>query len=145
MDFFTTMDIASSGLSAQRKNMNTISMNLANMQTTRTQDGGPYQRKEVVYKSAPVQSPFDQVMTSEMQREVKGVKVARIQEDDRAFKNVYDPGHPDANEEGYVKYPDINAVEEMANMLTATRTYEANLSTISSVKQMINQAVQIGR
>jgi len=145
MDFFTAMDIASSGLSAQRKNMNTISMNLANMQTTRTQDGGPYQRKEVLFRSAPVQSPFDQVMSSEMQREVKGVKVARIQEDDRAFKNVYDPGHPDANEEGYVKYPDINAVEEMANMLTATRTYEANLSTISSVKQMINQAVQIGR
>ena len=145
MNFLNAMDIASSGLSAQRTNMNTISMNLANVQTTRTQDGGPYQRKEVLFEAAPVKHPFDKVMTSEMQREVKGVKVSRIQEDDRAFKDVYDPGHPDANDKGYVKYPDINVVEEMANMMTATRAYEANLSTISSVKQMINQAVQIGR
>ncbi len=145
MNFLNAMDIASSGLSAQRTNMNTISMNLANVQTTRTQDGGPYQRKEVLFEAAPIKHPFDKVMTSEMQREVKGVKVSRIQEDDRAFKDVYDPGHPDANEEGYVKYPDINVVEEMANMMTATRAYEANLSTISSVKQMINQAIQIGR
>ena len=126
MDFFTALDIAASGLSAQRTNMNVISMNLANVQTTRTADGGPYQRKVVVFRSAPIKWPPDKVWLSELERQVKGVKVARIQTENRPFRRVYDPNHPDADKDGYVLYPNINVVEEMANLLTALRTYEAN-------------------
>lgn len=145
MDFMSAMDIAASGLSAQRTQMNVISMNLANVQTTRTAEGGPYERKEVMFRSAPVKRPFDAVMLSELDQEVKGVKVARIDTDERPFKKVHDPGHPDADAQGYVRYPDINVVEEMANMLTALRSYEANLSSVSTVKGMMNQALQIAR
>ncbi|MFP4391599.1 MAG: flagellar basal body rod protein FlgC [Desulfohalobiaceae bacterium] len=145
MDFMTAMDVAASGLSAERKHMNIISMNLANIQTTRTQDGTPYQRKQAIFRSAPVKWPFDDIMSSELRREVKGVKLARVENDNRPYKEIYDPEHPDANDEGYVQMPDINVVEEMANMLTAARVYEANLSSISTIKNMLNQALQIGR
>lgn len=145
MDFLTAMDIAASGLSAQRQNMNVISMNLANVQTTRTAGGGPYQRKKVVFRSAPLEFPFAKAFSSALEREVKGVKVAEIVPDRRPFRKVYDPGHPDADANGYVLYPDINVVEEMANMLTATRSYEANLATMSNIKSMLNQALQIIR
>jgi len=145
MDFMTAMDIAASGMSAQRTNMNTISMNLANVSTTKTASGGPYQRREVVFQAVPVRDDFEQHMQSEMDREVKGVKVVNIQRDDRALKRVHDPGHPDADEQGYVSYPDINVVEEMANMLTATRAYEANLSSMTTIRSMVTQALQIAR
>jgi flagellar basal-body rod protein FlgC len=145
LDFTTALDIAASGLSAQRINLNVISMNLANINTTRTQEGGPYRRKEVIFQSAPIKWPFDNLMRTELERQVKGVKVNRIVEDNRPFRRVYDPGHPDADKDGYVLYPDINVVEEMANMLTSLRSYEANLSTISSIKSMLNQALEIAR
>lgn len=145
MDFFTALDIAASGLSAQRTNMNVISMNLANIQTTRTADGGPYQRKVVLFRSAPIKWPSDKVWVSELERQIKGVKVAMVLTDKRPFRRVYDPDHPDADKDGYVLYPNINVVEEMANLLTALRTYEANLSCVSSIKDMINEALQIGR
>jgi flagellar basal-body rod protein FlgC len=145
MDFMTAMDIAASGMSSQRTHMNTISMNLANVNTTKTADGGPYQRKEVVFQSVPVSDRFESMMRSELDREVKGVKVVRIQKDDRPLKQVHDPGHPDADEQGYVSYPDINVVEEMANMLTATRAYEANLSSMTTVRSMVAKALQIAR
>jgi flagellar basal-body rod protein FlgC len=145
MDFMTAMDISASGLSAERTNMNIISMNLANVQTTRTPEGGPYQRRRVVFRAAPVEWPFDKTMQSELEREVKGVKVARVEKDERPFKRVHEPDHPDADEDGYVLYPDINVMEEMANMLTATRAYEANLSSITTIKGMLSQALQIGR
>jgi len=145
MDFMTAMDIAASGMSSQRTHMNTISMNLANVNTTKTADGGPYQRKEVVFQSVPVSDRFESMMRSELDREVKGVKVVRIQKDDRPLKQVHDPGHPDADQQGYVSYPDINVVEEMANMLTATRAYEANLSSMTTVRSMVAKALQIAR
>ncbi len=145
MDFMTAIDIAASGLSAQRINLNVISMNLANIKTTRTREGGPYRRKEVIFQAAPLKWPPDNLMQSEMDREIEGVKVNQIIPDNRPFKRVYDPGNPDADKNGYVLYPNINVVEEMANMLTALRSYEANLSTISSIKTMLNQAIQIGR
>ncbi len=141
----TALDIAASGLSAQRINLNVISMNLANINTTRTPEGGPYRRKEVIFRAAPIKWPFDNLMRSELESQVKGVKVNRIVEDNTPFRRVYDPGNPDADKDGYVLYPNINVVEEMANMLTSLRSYEANLSTISSIKTMLSQALQIAR
>jgi len=145
LDFMTALDIAASGLSAQRTNLNVISMNLANINTTRTPEGGPYRRKEVIFRAAPIKWPFDNLMRSELESQVKGVKVNRIVEDNTPFRRVYDPGNPDADKDGYVLYPNVNVVEEMANMLTSLRSYEANLSTISSIKSMLTQALQIAR
>lgn len=145
MDFITALDIGASGLSAERTHINIISMNLANVKTTRTPEGGPYRRKSVVFQSQPLDSEFTKAMRTELEREVKGVKVIGVVTDQRPFKRVYDPGHPDADAQGYVSLPDINVVEEMTNMMTALRTYEANASTITSVKAMFNKALELGR
>jgi len=144
MDFMTAMDISSSGLTAQRANLNVISMNMANIRTTKTVDGGPYQRKSVSFESTPVYSPFDKEMHDHLNRELHGVKVLGVTADQRPFKQVYEPDHPDANEQGYVTYPDINVVEEMTNMMQATRGYEANVQTIQAAKCMFQKALQIG-
>ena len=145
MDFMTMLDIGASALSAERTHLNVISMNLANVNTTQTEEGGPYRRKSVVFKAAPVETPFSREMQSALDGELRGVRVQAILPDKRPFKRVYDPGHPDADAEGYVNYPDINAVEEMANMMTAMRTYEANVSAITSAKTMFNKALEIGK
>lgn len=144
MDFMTALDIGSSGLKAQRANLNVISMNMANIRTTKTLEGGPYQRKSVSFESTPVYSPFDQAMDNQLNRELHGVKVLGVTADQRPFKQVYDPHHPDANDQGYVFYPDINVVEEMTNMMTAMRGYEANVQTITAVKRMFAKALRIG-
>ena len=145
MDFMTAIDVGASALKAERTHLNVISMNLANAKTTRTVDGGPYRRKEVIFKETEVQSPFSKAMNSALDDEVKGVRVQSIESDRRPLKQVYEPGHPDANEEGYVSYPDINVVEEMTNMLSAMRAYEANVSTITTSKSMFSKALEIGR
>lgn len=145
MDFMTAIDVGASALKAERTHLNVISMNLANAKTTRTVDGGPYRRKEVIFKETEVQSPFSKAMNSALDQEVKGVRVESVQNDRRALKQVYEPGHPDANEDGYVSYPDINVVEEMTNMLSAMRAYEANVSTITTSKSMFSKALEIGR
>lgn len=145
MDFMTALDIGASALSAERTHMNVISMNLANVKTTRTPEGGPYRRKTVVFQSAEVGSPFDAVMRSAMDRELRGVKVQGVVSDQRPLRRVFEPGHPDADQEGYVYYPDINVVEEMANLITSVRAYEANVTSINSVKTMFNRAVDLGR
>lgn len=145
MDFMTAIDIGASGLKAERTHLNVVSMNLANAKTTRTVDGGPYRRKEVIFKETEVDSPFLKVMKSALDDEIKGVRVDSIQNDRRGLRRVYEPGHPDADEEGYVSYPDINVVEEMTNMLSAMRAYEANVSTITTAKAMFTKALEIGR
>jgi flagellar basal-body rod protein FlgC len=145
MDFMSALDISASGMKAQRTYMNVISMNLANAKTTKTVGGGPYRRKEVIFKETDVASPFSKAMNSALDDEVKGVRVQSIESDRRPLKQVYEPGHPDANEEGYVSYPDINVVEEMTNMLSAMRAYEANVSTITTSKSMFSKALEIGR
>ena len=146
MDLFSALDIGASGMSAQRTLMNVISMNLANIKTTRTMDGtGPYTRKSVSLQTSAVDSPFSKAMASAMDRDMAGVKVAGVVNDNRPARMVYEPGHPDANAEGYVAYPDINVVEEMSNMITAMRSYEASSSSIGTVKNMYNKALEIGR
>ncbi len=145
MDFLTALDVAASGLGAQRSHLNVISMNLANINTTRTVEGGPYVRKSVVMETSDVYSPFATEMWNQNNRELKGVKVVGIVNDQRPFRMVFDPGHPDANEEGYVRFPDINVVEEMANMITSMRSYEASAAAIESAKTMYNKALLIGQ
>ena len=145
MDFMTALDIGASGLAAERTNINIISMNLANVKTTRTPEGGPYQRKSVLLSSVEVDQPFSMHMQSAVDKELRGVRVMHIATDTRPFKMVFEPGHPDADEQGMVKYPDINMVEEMANLMTAQRGYEANVSTSDAVKSMYNKALEIGR
>lgn len=145
MDFLTAMDISASGLSADRTRINTIAMNLANAKTTRTAEGGPYRRRTVVQTATDVDDPFSVHMRSALDRELKGVRVLGIARDARPLKQVYEPGHPDANAEGYVSYPDINVVEEMANLMSAQRNYEANITTVEALKGMFNKALEIGR
>ena len=145
MDFMTALDIGASALSAERTHINIISMNLANAKTTRTMEGGPYQRKSVYLAAAEVDSPFSRNMQSELDRDLRGVRVEGIAVDKRPHRMVYEPGHPDANAEGYVAYPDINVVEEMANLMTAQRGYEANVTSIDTIKAMYNKALELGR
>ena len=145
MDIMTAFDISASGLAADRTRINTISMNLANAKTTRTPLGGPYRRRTVVQQTADVDDPFSVHMQSALDRSVKGVRVMAVTMDNRPFKRVYEPGNPDANAEGYVMYPDIIVVEEMANLMTAQRNYEANVTTVDAVKGMYVKALEIGK
>ncbi|CAK7053780.1 MAG: Flagellar basal-body rod protein FlgC [Desulfovibrio sp.] len=145
MDFMTAFDISASGLAADRTRINTISMNLANAKTTRTPMGGPYRRRSVVQQTADLDDPFSVHMRSALDRSVKGVRVMAVTMDNRPFKRVYEPGNPDANAEGYVMYPDINVVEEMANLMTAQRNFEANVTTVDAVKGMYIKALEIGK
>lgn len=145
MDFMSALDVSASGMKAQRTYMNVISMNLANVKTTRTPEGGAYRRKSVAFAAAPVFNPFDKEMENADNRELKGVIVRGIVADKRPQKKVHEPGHPDADKDGYVTYPDINVVEEMANMITTMRSYEANVQAIQDTKSMFNKALQIAR
>lgn len=145
MDFMTALDISASALTAERTHINIISMNLANAKTTRTAEGGPYRRKSVFLQAAEVDNPFSRNMQTAFDRDLRGVRVEGIAIDKRPLKMVYEPGHPDANEEGFVAYPDINVVEEMANLMTAQRGYEANITGIDTIKTMYNKALELGR
>ena len=137
---FSALEISASGLSAERIRMNTIASNLANARTTRTEAGGPYKRLDPVFEAVPLNPGV--IAT---QGGASLVKVGRITADQRPGMMVYEPGHPDANPGGYVEYPNVNAVEEMVNMITASRAYEAGVTSIESVKQMAHSALQIGR
>jgi flagellar basal-body rod protein FlgC len=139
---FSAMEVAASGLSAERTRMNTVASNLANARTTRTDAGGPYKRLDPVFEAVGLDESRGVMAT---QGGVSMVKVARIQEDTRPGMMVYEPGHPDANGQGYVEYPNVNAVEAMVNMITASRAYEAGVTTIDTVKQMGRSALDIGR
>ncbi len=145
MDFMTALDISASGLAADRTTVNTISMNLANIKTTRTPQGGPYRRRTVVKAATDVDDPFSTHMRSALDRELKGTRVMAITIDKRPLKQVYEPGHPDADKEGFVYYPDINVVEEMVNLMTAQRNYEANVTNVDAIKGMYQKALEIGR
>ncbi len=145
MDFMTALDIGASALSADRTALNVTAMNLANAKTTRTAHGGYYRRKTVIRAATEVDSPFSKQMQSSLDRELRGVRVLNVLPDRRPPKLVYEPGHPDANADGMVSYPDINVVEEMANMMTSQRNYEANATTIDTIKGMYTKALEIGR
>jgi flagellar basal-body rod protein FlgC len=143
MDLFTSFDIAASGLRAQTTRLNTISANLANSETTATPEGGPYKKKSVVFQTENL--PFNQHLANSMQAHAQGVKVARIVEDTNPPQLVFDPAHPDAREDGYVEMPNVSVIKEMVDMMSATRSYEANTTTIKSAKRMALKALEIGR
>lgn len=146
MGYFGALDIGASALTAQRLRMDTISQNIANANTTRTDDGTPYRRRLVVFQERSQGIPFsDYLSASSRERYVgKGVKVAAVVEDTSDFKKVYDPGHPDADEEGYVEMPNVDIITEMVNMISATRAYEANVTSINTTKSMAMKALEIG-
>lgn len=145
MDFETSMKISASGLSAQRTWMNVISANLANVNTTRTESGKPYERQTTIVEAVDADNHFDRILDGVVQEELQAVRVAGIVPDGREFKQVYDPGHPDANHKGVVSMPNISAVEEMANMVMASRSYEANLAALNNAKHMALKALEIGK
>ncbi len=163
MAFLSDFDISGYGLSAQRFRMNIISGNIANANTTRTSEGGPYQRREVVFKAAdfdaalnkelkesnnlleyenPLDDPF---LQKDANPAIMSVVVDKVVRDDSDFRLKYEPSHPDANGEGYVAYPNINPVVEMADLIEATRAYQANVAAFQSAKNMANSSIDMMR
>ena len=145
MDLIKCIDIAASGMTAQRTRLNVISMNLANANTTKTSDGTPYRRKTSIFETSPIGNSFEDQLKSSMERKVYGVRVSNIVPVEGDFKKLFDPTHPDADENGYVYLPNVNLVEEMVQMLNANRSYEANASAIKTAKEMALKALEIGR
>ena len=143
MDIFQTLQISSSALKAQQIRLNTISSNLANVETTSTPEGGPYKKKSVYFESQPIN--FQKELEGNMKNAVRGVAVTKILEDESPARKVYDPSHPDAKEDGYVEMPNISVLKEMVDMMSATRAYQANVTTIKSAKRMALKALEIGR
>jgi flagellar basal-body rod protein FlgC len=140
MSFFDALGSSASGLTAQRLRMDIISNNLANANSTRTKEGGPYKRQMAVFAS---REEFKQDLAGKLTKTPSGVKVAKIIEDASPFRQVYDPGHPDANKDGYVLMPNVNTIQEMTDMISATRSYEANVTVVNSVKGMAAKALEI--
>jgi flagellar basal-body rod protein FlgC len=143
MSAFSSIRISSSGLSAERLRMDTIASNIANVSTTRGENGQPYRRKVAVFEENLKQELNKNTNTYE--NKLNGVKAVGIIEDNSELRRVYDPTHPDADEEGYVLMPNVNILNEMADMIAATRAYEANVTAINSEKSMFVKALEIGR
>jgi flagellar basal-body rod protein FlgC len=137
---FSTMNTSKSGLVAQRKRLDAIAQNLANIETTRTADGGPYRRKTVSFEevTSPLIAP-----ESESASQPAGGVVARVREDASPFPEVYDPSHPDADSEGFVKYPNVDIVTEMTELISATRAFDANATAFNAAKQMARKALEL--
>jgi len=145
VDLLKSMKISSSGLSANRKRMEAISSNIANAQTTRTAEGGPYRKKEVVFGSEPARDSFSEILEGEIDAQAQTVHATEIISSDKPPILKYDPTHPDANQDGYVAMPNINVMEEMADMISAQRSYEANISALNTTKSMALKALEIGK
>lgn len=145
MSFFKSMDISSSALAAQRVRMNLLSTNLANAQTTRTEEGGPYKRKDAVFSAVPMSNNFEDLLDENHQTNLQKVKVTDVHVDQSAPRRVFDPTNPDADKSGYVNMPNIQVMTEMVNMIAATRSYEANVTAMNDAKQMAMKAIEIGR
>ncbi|MDE7015521.1 MAG: flagellar basal body rod protein FlgC [Kineothrix sp.] len=144
---FSSFNINSSGLTAQRYRMDIISQNIANANTTRTEDGTPYRRKVVTFAEKNTHTPFSRVLNTARDRySGDGVKVDRVYEDEKTdMTMVYDPSHPDADENGYVMYPNVNIITEMTNMIDASRAYEANSTAFNASKAIAMKGLEIGQ
>jgi flagellar basal-body rod protein FlgC len=143
MSLFSALSISASGMSAQRTRAELLTENLANAETTRTADGGPYRRKDVVFQSQGVASPFSSALTTAMGSEPAGVSVAEIVTDQGDPDQRYLPNHPDAGPDGYVAFPRINPAEEMVDLMSASRSYQANVASMSAVKDMIVHSIDL--
>jgi flagellar basal-body rod protein FlgC len=140
MNYLLSLEISASGLYVQRKRMDVISSNLANIETTRTEEGGPYRRRMVTIRTQPVKG-FHEILETQ----AEGAQVDEIVEDNSPFIRVFSPGHPDADEDGYLQKPNVDLIVETANMLMARRAFEANAAAIKATKQMASKALEIGK
>ena len=145
MAFLQSLDISSSALTSQRLRMDVVSQNVANINTTRDADGNPYTRRFVIFQEKGAVSFSDTLNRSIAGTAGKGVRVIDIVEDDAEYKIDYDPTHPDADEFGYVTYPNVELAKEMVDMMSATRSYEANVTVFNSTKSMVMTGLEIGK
>lgn len=143
MDFLNTFKISGSAMRAQSRRLDTVSSNLANIETTSTPEGGPYKKKSVYFQSTPLS--FKDQLDGNLRRATQGVEVKKIVEDKTPPRKVYNPSHPDADGEGYVAMPNVNHMEEMVDMMSATRSYQANATVVKSAKRMALKALELGR
>ena len=143
MSLFSSLSVSASGMAAQRTRAELLVENMANAETTRTPDGGPYRRKDAVFETRQVESPFASVFQSAMDSTSNGVKVTEIMVDQRDPVKRYLPGHPDADKDGYVAFPNLNPAEDMVDLMEASRNYEGNVSAISAVKDMIQRSIDL--
>jgi len=145
MSLFNAISISASGMDAQRIRAELITENLANADTTRTPEGGPYQRKDAIFSSAPLQASFAQTLSEFTAGTPEGVTVSQIAVDNSEPERRYLPGHPDADPDGYVAFPKIDPASEMVDLMSASRSYQANVAAISSVKDMIARSIDLFR
>lgn len=145
MDFLSAIDLSASALTAERTRMNTISSNIANANVTKTPEGGPYRRKDAVFQSIPQQESFGEILDDMLEGDLQRVQVAEVSSDQGPPRLVYNPSHPEANQQGYVAMPNVNPVEEMVNMLNSSRSYEANVTAMDASKAMAMKALEIGK
>lgn len=149
MSIFNSMRISGSAMTAERLRMDVISNNIANSQTTRTEDGGAYRRKQVVFQAQEQQgvpiSRFRREVDLSNQTQLAGVRVTRIVEDDENMSRTYDPSHPDADGEGFVEMPNVDITTEMVDLMAASKAYQANITVVQTTKSMAQAALQIGR
>ena len=143
MSLFSSLSVSASGMAAQRTRAELLVENMANSETTRTPDGGPYRRKDAVFETQQVTSPFSAVFQSEMDATSTGVAVSDVTIDSKDPIKRYMPGHPDADKDGYVAFPNINPAEDMVNLTEASRNYEGNVSAISAIKDMIQRSIDL--
>lgn len=146
MGFLDALRASASGLSAQRTRMKLIAGNLANINTTRTPEGGPYRRREPVFSAeSPSEGSFKNMLRKHQDGETMGVRTVNVVQDGRDPILKYEPDHPDANDDGFVALPNISVTEEMVNLVSASRSYEANVAAIKATKNMVTKALEIGR
>ena len=150
MDLYKILTVSSAGMHAQRDRMSVVSGNLVNSETTRTPEGGPYRRRDVIFQAVPAEDENSSTLMTvgfpeQRPSGIFTVEVAGVRESAKAPRRVYDPQHPDADKEGYVAYPDINVMEEMADLMSAVRSYEANLAVFNATKGLVRRLLDIGR
>jgi len=143
MSLLSTLSVSASGMSAQRQRAELLAENLANSETTRTPEGGPYRRKDAIFTSSPQTSPFAAIFQTEMGSGVNGVEVSDIVQDTRDPDKRYMPGHPDADKDGYVAFPNINPAEDMVDLLSASRGYQGNVAAMTAIKDMILHSIDL--
>ena len=145
MSLLSSLSVSASGMSAQRERAEVLVENIANADTTRTAEGGPYRRRDVIFQSDSVTSPFSSVLQNHLDGQAKGVSVSDIVIDDAEPERRYMPGHPDADKDGYVAMPRVNPAQDMVDLLGASRSYQANVSAISAIKDMVQKSIDLFR
>jgi flagellar basal-body rod protein FlgC len=143
MSLFSSLSISASGMTAQRARAELLVENIANADTTRTPEGGPYRRRDVIFQSTEVTSPFSSFLSQTAMSQTEGVEVSQVVVDNSDPDKRYMPGHPDADKDGYVAYPRVNPAEDMVDLLGASRSYQANVSAVSATKDMIQRSIDL--